>query len=525
MLSRLDRLRRRGGGVVVNLTNTEQAVYFDNDNLASIYYPIERTITAISTRDIQTLAYSANDGETWNNVALPFSGTLNLSGEILWKATSSTNNGFLYINTGTIPAYTSTERVFSFSLSGQIVRDYHHTSGIVTQLKVNDVTALSYSANGIDWTTVTLPWTSAQAITLNGDMYWKAEFANNEATMYLQTNNHDTPDTQERIYFLNDFNRKVRDYFYNPLRIININTDLQGLQYSYDNTNWFALVKGVVLFDNIWIKTSSNGSYLNIVGKLDTTIYDAGMLWGQSNALGNTYISNNSSYHGKMPPVYTAGNGLKVVTSNNWEIIEPGINTNVLSLQAGCECGYVRQYLNRYGNKLCFYYKNAVGGTGLEAYWLPIETGLYHDRIKLGLIPKLQELYDRKVQFKFLFFKAFQGENDAGSELYSTHYYANINTFLGQLCSDLEDFCVANNLQYEKPIVILTLVKTGVTGENITWKTNVRNAMIRYASENTKAFTIDANNYKEISTTNVHHNIEELINVGIEQFSIIENNR
>lgn len=509
-------MRRRGGGVVVNLTNTEQAVYFDNDNLASIYYPIERTITAISTRDIQTLAYSANDGETWNNVALPFSGTLNLSGEILWKATSSTNNGFLYINTGTIPAYTSTERVFSFSLSGQIVRDYHHTSGIVTQLKVNDVTALSYSANGIDWTTVTLPWTSAQAITLNGDMYWKAEFANNEATMYLQTNNHDTPDTQERIYFLNDFNRKVRDYFYNPLRIININTDLQGLQYSYDNTNWFALVKGVVLFDNIWIKTSSNGSYLNIVGELDTTQYDAGWLGGQSNALGNTLISTNNKYHGKYPYIYTKGNGLQVSVTDNWSIMEPGYNDNVLIRQSGLNSGFAKAFNEDNPSKFLFYYKNAVGGTSLPLNWIN-SGGLYESRVTNGLIPALTELIKRKVNVSFKFFQWVQGEADSNNLENANNRLSDMTILLTWLKRDIRLLFESFGLPYYDFLTLNVKIKTGVSGEAYADIIRTNDDVLATILDN-RVINVDADNYKSESTTNVHHTINELIGIGIEMY-------
>lgn len=505
----------------------ERAFSFERKEICEDYYLSTSNVNNIILQGISHIYYSSDSGFTWTEAVLPLSNPINLKGQVLWKVDLSDNIGFAYIQNGSqTHEYKATERGILFNYSGQIIRDYYFNLTTITALEAKDVVSLEYSYDNLNWVTITLPWTVSQVIDVVGDVYWRATFSKQTAYLYLQTDNFNTQNTQERVYFCDKYKRIVRDYYYNPIRINKITTNVENLEFTYDYITWYPLIVGSVLFDNIWIRTNTDilNGYISIIGDIDTDVYEAGMLAGQSNALGDNIIMNDSKYIFSMPPVYTASS-LASIPSGSWEILNEGVNTNPNNLRGGCEAGYVRKHIDTYGTKFLFYYKNAIGGSSLAADWLPIESGYYNSRIKLGLIPKLQELFNRKVKFNFVFFKWFQGESDAGVAARANAYYSNLNILLDQLFLDLQEFCATNGLVYIKPIVILTLIKTGVLNENIEYKTTVRNAMSQYANENTKVFTIDADNYKELSLTGVHHYSEELRDMGFEQFEIIKNNK
>lgn len=492
-------------------------IKFEQSGVVEEYYSSQVEISEIVYSNIDSLQVST-DLLTWEEISLPFSGiSTSITGTIYWKATVSSgyDYGLVFIDYSGESFNTSCERGVSFTIDNQIVIDYHFSNDSIDTLIVRDIDELYYSLDGDTYTSVTLPYEGG--LSMSGTVYWKVGLSTGKSSgyLYFNCNSYEPNNQQERKYCFNTDNLLLRDFYWYPVKVSTITSNIPvQLYFSYDGIYWNPLQKNTILFDNVWIRSNSESTtFVSIVGNLDQTNHIAGWLGGQSNALGDGLVSNDSNYTKKHTRVYICGNG-----SDYWDIMNPGVNDHVISLRSGPNCGFAKAFTDNNPNNFLFYYKNAVGGSSLLVDWLPISTGYYNSRITNGLFIKLQELVDRKVKFTFDFVDWIQGNADSGNLTRANAYYSGLVTFWGQFILDLQAFCTTNNIEYKQPVFIFGLPKWGVTGE--TYMDIIRNSISRYASEGSNMFTLDHDNYKYESETGVHHTIAELIAIGTENYNI-----
>jgi len=515
----------------LGFSDAERGYFVTSGDIIHDFYGQSYPISNIITEDISAISYST-DQINWNSISLPYSGSIQLTGDVYWTCTltEGKSNGFLYVVSGRPPTYNLVERAIYFTGDLLICRDYYVNQITVDSILAKDIATLEYSTDGASYTSVTLPYVSG--LELTGNIWWRVTLVTDRTDGFLYLNNgvNAIQSKQSREILFNKEMLTRRDLFYSPVIVKDIYLEnASGVEYSMDyGARWQPLVRDSMLADNIWFKVTQINenidSYLYLGCLLDTNQHEVIARIGQSNQLGNDQAPQDDVYGSSFPKVFTNG-WYHSNPSLQWETLIAGVNASYNQGTAGPETGFsgafVADIANK--NKYLFIWKFAEGGTMLypntpTGCWLPIDTGIFNDAFTIGLFPAMLTLLKRKFKIKLKAICQMHGESDSQTALRANAWLDNITLLFSTIDSQWSQFCTDNNLTYIPFIKCIIKPKIGVTGE--TYVDTVRGFDDQYASVSANnAFVTDANDHVDESGADVHHLASELVAIGIDEYN------